>query len=239
MSRPYPSLYTDVSGPDTPPEPAGLTSYIPSPAISVIMYGGDPLTRAGVVAQIGHHRGIALLADTDRAAGGPPCEVALVLGGHLDTQSFTHLRKLGSEYGKRVVLVVGELDEHRLSQVIEAGIFSIVWRHQATPASLVKAIQAAARDEGDMPGDLLRRALAHLERHSQGTVLSAVAPGRPTGRELNILELVAHGLGTREIAEELNYSERTIKGVLHDAMTRLHLRNRAHAVAYAIREGYM
>ncbi|MFI7347268.1 LuxR C-terminal-related transcriptional regulator [Streptomyces sp. NPDC049936] len=192
-----------------------------------------------MVAEIGHQRRIALLSDTDREPDGPPCQVALVLGDQLDAQSLERLRKLVSEHAKRVVLIVSELDEHRLDQVIEAGIVSIVWRHQATQARMLNAIQAAARGEGDMPGDLLRRALAHLERQSQGTVLSAVAPGRPTGRELNILQLVAHGLGTKEIAEELNYSERTIKGILHDVMTRLHLRNRAHAVAFAIREGYM
>ena len=33
------------------------------------------------------------------------------------------------------------------------------------------------------------------------------------------------------------YSERTVKNVLHDLTTRLQLRNRTHAVAYAVREG--
>ncbi|GAA3719229.1 response regulator transcription factor [Streptomyces tremellae] len=170
---------------------------------------------------------------------GDSTAVALVLDDRLDVKSVARLRKLAADYGKRVVLVIGELDEHRLDLVIEAGILSVVWRHQATPAQLVKAIRATARNEGDMPGDLLRRLLAHLERQARGTVLSTVATGRPTGRELNVLELVAHGLGTKEIAEQLSYSERTIKGILHDVMTRLNLRNRAHAVAYAIREGYM
>jgi DNA-binding NarL/FixJ family response regulator len=58
-----------------------------------------------------------------------------------------------------------------------------------------------------------------------------------TGREIAVLRLVADGLDTGEIAQTLSYSERTIKNVLHDITTRLHLRNRAHAVAYALREG--
>jgi DNA-binding CsgD family transcriptional regulator len=44
-------------------------------------------------------------------------------------------------------------------------------------------------------------------------------------------------LPTNEIAAKLNYSERTIKTIIHTMMTRLGLRNRPHAVAYAMRVG--
>ena len=40
-------------------------------------------------------------------------------------------------------------------------------------------------------------------------------------------------MDTGEIASKLSYSERTVKNVMHGLTTRLHLRNRAHAVAYA------
>ncbi len=52
-----------------------------------------------------------------------------------------------------------------------------------------------------------------------------------------MVRLVADGLDTREIALRMSYSERTVKNVLHDLTTRLQLRNRTHAVAYAVREG--
>jgi DNA-binding NarL/FixJ family response regulator len=56
-------------------------------------------------------------------------------------------------------------------------------------------------------------------------------------RETEVLRLVADGKDTQAIARELSYSERTVKNVLHDVTTRLQLRNRSHAVAYALREG--
>ena len=56
-------------------------------------------------------------------------------------------------------------------------------------------------------------------------------------REIEVLRLVADGFGTSEIAHQLSYSERTVKNVLHDITTRLQLRNRSHAVAYALRQG--
>jgi len=58
-----------------------------------------------------------------------------------------------------------------------------------------------------------------------------------TPRETEVLRLVADGHDTSEIAAKLSYSERTVKNVLHDLNTRLQLKNRSHAVAYAVREG--
>jgi DNA-binding NarL/FixJ family response regulator len=56
-------------------------------------------------------------------------------------------------------------------------------------------------------------------------------------RETTVLRLISEGYDTREIADALCYSERTVKNVIHDVTTRLQLRNRAHAVAYAVRHG--
>jgi DNA-binding NarL/FixJ family response regulator len=58
-----------------------------------------------------------------------------------------------------------------------------------------------------------------------------------TDREIKVLRLIADGHDTNEIAQELCYSQRTVKNVVHGVTTRLQLRNRTHAVAYAVREG--
>jgi DNA-binding NarL/FixJ family response regulator len=56
-------------------------------------------------------------------------------------------------------------------------------------------------------------------------------------REVEVLRLVADGFDTAQIAAKLSYSQRTVKNVLHDITSRLHLNNRSHAVAYALRQG--
>ena len=58
-----------------------------------------------------------------------------------------------------------------------------------------------------------------------------------TAREQEVLRLVAAGHPTREVAQKLCYSERTIKNVIHDVVTKLNARTHSQAVAQAVREG--
>jgi len=60
---------------------------------------------------------------------------------------------------------------------------------------------------------------------------------RLTDREQQVLSLIAAGHPTREVAQQLCYSERTVKNVLHDVVTKLNARSRSQAVAHAVREG--
>jgi DNA-binding NarL/FixJ family response regulator len=99
-------------------------------------------------------------------------------------------------------------------------------------------VRHAAAGDGSVPPDLLGRLLRQVGRLQR----QVLAPRGLTftglsEREVDVLRLVADGLDTSEIARHLSYSERTIKNVIHDITTRLQLRNRAQAVAYAMREG--
>ena len=56
-------------------------------------------------------------------------------------------------------------------------------------------------------------------------------------REAEVLRLVADGFDTTDIAQQLAYSESTIKGILAKLMARMDARNRCHAIAIAVRGG--
>lgn len=58
-----------------------------------------------------------------------------------------------------------------------------------------------------------------------------------TGRELQILEPITRGEKTRQIAERLGISERTVKAHLASIYAKLDVDSRAAAVAPAIRRG--
>lgn len=84
--------------------------------------------------------------------------------------------------------------------------------------------------------------LRHVARTPVLTLVSDNVPDpRPalTPRECDVLALVADGMSTREVARRMAYSERTIKNILQDLTSRLHLNNRTQAVAYAVRNGWI
>jgi DNA-binding NarL/FixJ family response regulator len=58
-------------------------------------------------------------------------------------------------------------------------------------------------------------------------------------RELQVLTLVAEGCTSKEVGKELFLAEETVKSHITNILTRLEARNRAHAVALAIRRGLL
>jgi DNA-binding NarL/FixJ family response regulator len=141
-------------------------------------------------------------------------------------------------HGYRAVLVATRIDDRGLLDAVEAGACGLVRRNEATGQALVAAVRTAARGDGMLPSDLLGRLLMQVSK-LQRQVLAphGLSLGGLSDREVAVLRLVAEGFDTSEIARQLAYSERTIKNVIHDVTTRLQLRNRSQAVAYALREG--
>jgi DNA-binding NarL/FixJ family response regulator len=139
---------------------------------------------------------------------------------------------------RRVIVVATRLDDAGLLAAVEAGASGLIRRSQATPQNLIGAIRTAANGEGSLPPDLLGRLLDQVERlqhqvlHPRGLTLAGL-----TDREIEVLRLLSDGLDTNEVSQRLYYSERTVKNIIHDVTSRLDLRNRTHAVAYAIRQG--
>ncbi|MGC9495058.1 helix-turn-helix transcriptional regulator [Streptomyces sp. WG7] len=202
--------------------------------VPVSVSAPDPISREGAISQLRRHPEIDLREESG------PGTVALLIEDALDETALTRLRRIVRSEGARAVLVVGAIRESELLDVVECGVGAIVWRHEATAHRLVQAVLAASRGDGDLPADLLGRLISQVGTLHRG---SAGRPGAPSlglaPREVDVLRLVAEGLDTGEIAGKLSYSERTVKNVMHGLTTRLHLRNRAHAVAYALREGYI
>ncbi|NUR03168.1 MAG: response regulator transcription factor [Streptomyces sp.] len=204
--------------------------------IPVAVHAADPILRAGALSQLRRYPEIDVREEADTGPG----TVALLIDDALDEVALTRLRRLVRSEGARAVLVVGTLRESELLDVIECGVGAVVWRREANPTRLVQAVLAAARGDGDLPADLLGRLISQVGTLRRSTTDSPGAPATGlTAREVDVLRLVAEGYDTGEIASKLSYSERTIKNVMHGLTTRLHLRNRAHAVAYALREGYI
>ena len=112
-------------------------------------------------------------------------------------------------------------------------------RSEASADRLARTVLAAAGGDCTVPPDMLDGLLGQ-ETGPQASGAYDLLPGSGlTERERSVLELVAEGWDTDEIARELSYSPRTVTSVLHDVTHRFRLRNRAHAVAYALRTGLL
>ncbi|MFD0343770.1 response regulator transcription factor [Streptomyces sp. NPDC127117] len=203
--------------------------------ITVALRAQDPISQAGVASQL-RTRPEVSVTEWGEAEASP--RIVVVVVDAVDEAVLTMLRHIQRTSTSRTVLVTTDIDEQKLVSAAECGVAGVVRRSEATPEHLVQVIGTVARGEGHLPSDLLGRLLEEVGR-LQGQVLG------PRGlhftglaaREVDVLRLVAEGYDTADIATKLAYSERTIKNVLHSVMTRLQLRNRSHAVAYAMRQG--
>ncbi len=156
----------------------------------------------------------------------------------MDDEAVSLLRRIQRSGHGRALLVVTRIDDAALLSAIEAGACGVLRRADASVERLVSAIRTAAAGDGTVPPDLLGRLLDQVG-HLQRTVLAprGLSLTGVSDREAQVLRLVADGFDTAQIARQLSYSERTVKNVLHDITARLQLRNRSHAVAYALRAG--
>jgi DNA-binding NarL/FixJ family response regulator len=146
--------------------------------------------------------------------------------------------------------------EHVAAAAVDVAIVSSrVARDTCLPSPLVivsedTRAQCEAAPGNDVAGIVSRRSITVSQLRA--TVHAAAAGLRvhaPQGdgvqhpaidpRGLRVLELLADGLATREVAARMNYSERTIKTLINDIQDLLGARTRAQAVAYAIRRGLL
>jgi len=200
----------------------------------VYVYSEDAISQAGMRTQLRGQPDIHVVeeAQIDDAV------VAVVIVDSVDDAACRTVRAIQRNGCPRVILVVGILDDTSLMVAVEIGACGVLRRREATSERVAAAVVAAASGDGTLAPDLLGRLLTQFGR-LQREVLAPRGIG-PTGvsdREVEVLKMLSEGHDTAAIARTLAYSERTIKNIIHDVTVRLNLRNRSHAVAYAVKSG--
>jgi two-component system NarL family response regulator len=135
----------------------------------------------------------------------------------------------------QVILLTGSESEEDLLSAIKAGARGYIIKDMPFP-QLVDSIAAISKGgavvSSQMAGklfDVTRQLLRHQE------LLAARKPTL-TGREIEVLQLVAKGLTSRSIGEQLFISENTVKNHIRNILDKLGLHSRNEAVLYAVRE---
>lgn len=202
--------------------------------VPVSVHADDPVSRAGIASGLRGRPEVHVVEEGELER----VTVAIVVADELDSEVVRNLRVMQRNGCLRVVLVLSRVDDAGPLIAAGAGMSALLRRAEATPENLARAVQAAASGDGTVPPDLLGRLLEHVSRlHDQVLAPRGLTFSGLSEREVDVLRLVADGCDTGEIARTLCYSERTVKNVIHDVTTRLRLRNRSHAVAYAVRQG--
>ncbi|HET9655176.1 MAG TPA: response regulator transcription factor [Kineosporiaceae bacterium] len=191
---------------------------------------GNTVVRRGMVASLAAE-GVPVIGESAALQPEPALERVKVLIFEADAPHRVEVLHQARRRGVQLVATVRQPTGALLHRLAEEGAAAILLMAELTPDSLVHAVRTAAQDRTTLSRSALLRLLEHAAR------LSPEGAGQLTTRERKVLQLLADGEETRSIALEMNYSERTVKNVVHDVLTKLNCRTRAQAVGVAMRSG--
>jgi DNA-binding NarL/FixJ family response regulator len=203
----------------------------------VAVHARDPLAGAGLAALLRDQPNLELVIPAQRAAH--DVDVLVLVSDESPADLVSTLRTLAAAHpDSRAVLIVDDPRNLDLFHAVDHGVVGVLSRTQATGQRLLDAIGTVCRGGAYLPPASQAR-LVEQVRYVQRELLrpQGLHAHGLTNRELDVIRLVADGLGLREIGTKLAYSERTVKNIVHAATTRLGMRNRIEVVAYAARLG--
>lgn len=212
--------------------------------VRVLIVDDDDLMRAGLRAVLASDDGIHVVAEApdgrraiDRVRHG---EVDVVLMDvrmpELDGIAATREVLAAAPDTRVVILTTFEQDDYILG-ALKAGASGFLLK-RTRPEELIAAIHTIAAGDALLSPSVTRRVIDRVA--SQPLIGDAAADERLaelTPREREVLELIAQGLGNREIAAALVVEETTVKTHVKRILSKLGLRDRVHAVILAYESG--
>ena len=148
-----------------------------------------------------------------------------------DARDWTLLEQLTGQPQARIVVLLASPTVEQQVQALQLGADSVMPR-SCEPEQLRRAVE----DLLDGRATVSTAALAMLRAES-------VAPegfsGRPSGRELEWLRLLAADVSVKEVADRVGYSERMMYRLLRDLYVKLEAKGRVEAILTAERNGWI
>lgn len=138
--------------------------------------------------------------------------------------------------GARVLILTAYLEDDRLLEALRAGAAGYVVK-KSDLDELLLAIQSVYRGNTYFSADV------SAEIAVNEVMMQAKQPEPKagyellTGREREVLQLIAEGMSNQRIADELFISVKTVEAHKAHIMSKLHARNRTDLIRYAIKRG--
>jgi two-component system nitrate/nitrite response regulator NarL len=127
----------------------------------------------------------------------------------------------------RIVFFTASVEEEALVALAEAGAYAVIPK-DAEPDVLLQILRQVADGQRMLP-----RSASPLAPREM-SVIAERGPASLTGRQRQIMHLVAMGLSNKEIGRRLNIADGTIKVHLHNIFDKLEITNRTALAAFAI-----
>ena len=154
----------------------------------------------------------------------------LVMPGMSGIEAIRHITSHQEQ--ARILVLTSFASDDKVFPAIKAGALGYLLK-DSEPADLLQAIQQVHRGEPSLHPIIASKVLQEMQRPSS----RPPTPDPLTDRELQVLRLVAKGLGNQEIAEQLVVTEATVRSHVSNVLGKLHLANRVQATLYALQEG--
>ena len=197
----------------------------------VYIYAKDGILRAGVASQLRRSPQVKLAEEYGFDAGG----VAVVAADEVGEEMVGAIRAIRRSCTSKVIVIANRLTRAEAEAAVHAGAWAFVRRSRrpARPAGVRGPGRGRSRTNRPRPSTTPWASWSTISSRR-----SRSRPSRPAGltdRDVEVLRLMADGHSTAGIARDLSYSESTIKNIIHAIVRELGARNRAHAVAMALR----
>ena len=209
--------------------------------ISVMVVDDHPIWRDGVARDLTEHgfevRATAPDADAAvRIAGAVRPDVVLMDINLGESSGVDATREITMALPDTRVLVLSASGEHSdVLEAVKAGASGYLVK-SASAQELVEAVHRTAQGDPVFTPGLAGLVLGEYRRMADAPV-GGPPPPRLTERETDVLRLVAKGLTSRQIAERLVLSHRTVENHVQSTLRKLQLHNRVELARYAIEHG--
>jgi NarL family two-component system response regulator LiaR len=136
--------------------------------------------------------------------------------------------------GAKVIALTSFAEDDKVFPAIQAGASSYLLK-DVSPDDLVEAIRAVHRGETRLHPEVMRKLMQQVA--AQPSIPKPDESSKLTGREMEVIRLVARGKSNREIAAVLVISEKTAKSHISNILGKLGLEDRTQMAVYAVKTG--
>ena len=207
-------------------------------SIKVLIADDHPLVREGLRALIATEPNMDLVGEASDGVEAvdlamslqPVIPLDLMMPNKTGIEAIQEIKEENPD--ARILVVTSFGEDENVFPAIKAGALGYLLK-DSSPQELLSALREVHRGEPSLHPTIALKLIRELNHPSQ-----AKAEGTPlTGREVEVLKLVAQGLSNHEIGETLVIAERTVSKHVSSIIEKLHVSNRTQVALYALKEG--